>query len=66
VVVPAADAGDRDPVCGYLGDDGLTMCWECGRIAPHDMFSPMVTLWKRSRWRRKIKVTHYLCRGGCW
>lgn len=46
-------------------DDGLTICRECGRTAPRDMFIPVVTGWKSAWWRQKVKITHFRCKEGC-
>lgn len=54
-----------EATCGHHGDDGLSICHQCGQVGPHDQFTtyqqaePVGML----RW---MDVTYYRCKGGCW
>jgi hypothetical protein len=50
--------------CGCIEDD-LYWCRRCKKAVPEEECEPVVTYWKRSWWRRKIKVTHWICKDGC-
>jgi hypothetical protein len=54
--------------CVKAGEErggGTAVCWDCGHADRVDAFTGTVMYWKRRWYRRKIRVTHYLCRGGC-
>jgi hypothetical protein len=51
-------------VCGFHGDDGLTLCSTCGRVGPHNGFTPHQRM-ERIGILHLVSVTYYHCKGGC-
>ncbi len=51
--------------CNCPEDDGTTMCWNCGRVAPDEEFAPRVHKERLGRRLIRTKITYFYCKDGC-